>query len=646
MLHNTVIKYVVIFYILLFCGRNGLYAATMTNYGHISIQEIPMVSTTTSLTSGHGYVEYRFRITNKDTKAHTVGLEIPKTSSVRGQTVLSRSANSITVPPQSTAILRLLQPPFPLIGIDEAQVIIDGRYQRDATPFRKSVNHGTFYHNHEVANILTGNEVPGDLRFLFQNGIPPEETKTPENETEKSENETETTENKTVPAPATPIPAGTSSATIPPELSPFHSHVPVEEWSDYWLAYTRFDAVIVTASEWNKIQEQHAGIFDALKKYTEAGGILGIVGTNGKIPKEWLPDQDFAQDSAQKYQAVLGLVYVFDKNTDTIKPAIEPFRKTVLEQTKLWCESGHYRLSRVFSDGTVLLSSLPVVADYGINIKLIMVLIILFAVLIGPINIYVLSVMKRKIWLIWTVPLTSLVTSILVLGVNFFQEGFLRQSSSATYTILDQRHEEAITFGFVGFYSTLTPRGIVFSPETEVTACIERGYQNVKSLEIYLTAGGNQFLTRGWMSARIPSYFALRKVQSQRKERITFDWTTDSPTATNGLGVDIKELSVCSPTGELLLAHNIKAGEKVPLIVPDSKEIVPVATNSKANMFKDLRQAYSEIIPNGPGQPFASHFLPAGSYRVETDVWNPFVEEGIDQTTPYQNKTIIFGIFE
>jgi hypothetical protein len=622
--------FVLIFLILIYIP-NRLYAVS---YGNISIQEIPMTSDAGTPTS-YGYLEYRFRVTNKDTKAHTVGLEIPKHSYSGNQLQLSRSTNSIVVAPESTAILRLLQPSFQLYGNDEAQVIIDGRYQYDPMPFRKINNHGSNYYSHEIANILTSRDVPGDLRNLFQSGIPSEKK-------ENAEGETSTV--LVMPAASSYSRGGSST---PPELMPWTSNVPVEEWSDYWLAYTRFDAVIVTDAEWHEIQEQHAGIFDALKKYVESGGILGIVGTNWNVPKHWLPTEDNTQNSARKYHAVFGLVYAFDKNTETAKPTIEPFRETVLKQAKLWRELDQHPKS-IMSNESVLYSSLPVVADYGINIKLIMVLIIVFAILIGPINIYVLSLIKRRIWLMWTVPLTSLAASVLVLGVSLFQEGFLRQSSSATYTVLDQQREEAITFGFVGFYSTLTPRGIIFASETEANACINR-YGNSKSLEFHLTAGGNQFLTHGWINARIPSYFVIRKAQSQRKERITFDWTTDSPTATNGLGVDIKTLDVCSPKGEFFTAHNIKAGEKVPLIAGTSEGAVSVSeTHSKAAAFKELRRSYSDIIPAGPGviALFSQNHLPAGSYLAMIEVWSPFVEEGIEQTTPYQNRSFIFGIFE
>ncbi|MDR0335496.1 MAG: hypothetical protein LBI18_00215 [Planctomycetaceae bacterium] len=623
----------------------------------------------TGTSSGYGYLEYRFRVTNNDTKSHTVRLEIPKDNYMYGTTALSRLSNSVMVPPQSAVILRLLQPPFPMGfpvgGSYEAQVIIDGRSQDDSVLFRKINNHGRFYysHSHDIANILTSKDVGGDLRNLFQNGVSPEKTENSEQETENQENET-----VTIPPSTIVVPAASGSHTPPAELMSWTSNIPVEEWSDYWLAYTRFDAVILTDSEWNEIQEQHAGIFEALKKYTETGGILGVVGTNGNIPKEWLPVEDAAQtstqnsaqNSAQQYQAILGLVYIFDKNTETAKPAIEPFRETVLLHVKLWRNtygsvnsSAHSNRGVRYPNETTLLSSLPVVADYSINIKLIMVLIIVFAILIGPVNIYVLSLFKHRIWLLWTVPLTSLVAGVLVFGVSLFQEGFLRQSSSATYTILDQQHEEAITFGFVGFYSTLTPRGIIFAPETEATACLDRGYGNTRLLEISILAGGHQFLTRGWISARIPAYFMIRKAQSQRKERLTFDWATDSSSVANGLGVDIKELKVCSPTGNLLTAHNIKAGEKVPLTLSNSKETINASLIfSKAATFNELRRTYESIIQNGNankqfiGSFFPSDRLPAGSYLAEIEVWNPFVEEGIERTTPYQNKTIIFGLFE
>jgi hypothetical protein len=628
MFHFNIMKRTELFFIFIFllliCISNRLYAAS---YGQISIQEIPLTSDLGGATC-HGYFEYRFRITNKDTQAHTVGLEI-SSHSMAYFLALTRSTNSVVVPPKSAVILRLLQPALPFYGVLPVQVIIDGHYQDNQPPFRAITNNHGNYHPNDGANILTSRDVPGDLRNLFQSGIP----------SEKSEN----TEGKTEPPTAgnttiAPVVHAAPSGTLDNILWP--SSVPVEEWSDYWLAYTRFDAIVVTDSEWREIQEHYSGIFDAIQKYVEVGGILGIVGTNWNVPKHWLLVEEDSQNSSRKYHAVLGLVYTFDKNTEIAKPTIEPFRNTVLKQLKLWTQS----------PGTTerqLLSSLPVVADYRIDIKLIMVLIIVFAVLIGPINIYVLSLIKRRIWLIWTVPLTSLVAGVLVLGASLCQEGFVRQSSSATYTILDQQREETVTFGFVGFYSTLTPRGITFAPETEVTANVKDDI-NKKSLEFHLLAGGNQFLSHGWINARIPSYFTIRKAQSQRKERIIFDWTTGSPTAANGLGVDIKKLTVCSPTGELFAAHHIKAGEKVTLNVPSTLvEQMNIYKNvSKFDAFRERHKEYSHFIPNGPGTVISPNYLPAGSYLAELDVWNPFVEEGIDRTIPYQNKTIIFGLFE
>jgi hypothetical protein len=139
----------------------------------------------------------------------------------------------------------------------------------------------------------------------------------------------------------------------------------------------------------------------------------------------------------------------------------------------------------------------------------------------------------------------------------------------------------------------------------------------------------------------VPSYFAVRKSQSQRKERIAFDWTADSPSATNGLGVDIKTLRVRSPQGKLFIVHDFKAGQKVPLTDhPESEtsQLLPISA------MQNLRSNYFNTVLTGSFR--TSDELPAGSYLAEIDAWNPFVEEGIDRTTPYQNKTAVFGIFE
>ena len=629
---RTFLSFLVMSVGLLLLGRE----AGATNYGPITVQEIPMTEATERTL--HGYVEYRFRVTNRDSKTHQVTLEMPKTSHGSYGVLLARTANAVEVPPESTVVMRVLQPPLRLNGNADARVAINGRYQRDATTFKKVNYHMEGIHSmQQQANVLVGIAVPAEIRDYFKSGVPKEEENRLETEIEA--------EAAAVTPPVMHHPYG-GGTTPDPEVIALRAQVPLAEWSDHWLGYSRFDAVVLTSGEWRELREQHVGIYTAIRQYVEAGGMLCVIGSDWTPPKEWV------KNSERNYRALLGEVFVMQGTVEAAKPDIAPFRETVLSRAKRWTSAiGELRTyygggggSTIMSGETSLLNSMPVVANYGVNVKLIMVLIVVFAVLIGPVNIYVLSMIKRRIWLLWTVPATSLVASLLVLGVSFFQEGLLRQSSSMTYTILDQRREEAITFGFVGFYSTLTPRGITFSPDTEATSCMDRSSGNSKSLEMHMLAGGNQFFTRGWISARVPSYFAVRKVLSQQKLRVAFDWSGDTPTATNGLGTDIRMLRVRSPQGDLYTVHNMKAGDKVNLVKAAEENEKPSLSESMNN----LRTNYENILFNGPNHSLlrGADVLPTGSYLAEIDVWNPFLEEGIERMKPYQTSTTILGIFE
>src|SRR5205807_2362189 len=102
------------------------------------------------------------------------------------------------------------------------------------------------------------------------------------------------------------------------------------------------------------------------------------------------------------------------------------------------------------------------------------------------------------------------------------------------------------------FYSPLTPGdGLHFGPETELTFqggediyYGKRGY----GYEEEPRGGGKAFtldwsidqhLARGWVSARLPAHFRLRKSEVQR-ERVTVHRDKDGNlSAVNGLGAEI-----------------------------------------------------------------------------------------------------------
>src|SRR5262249_8531219 len=112
----------------------------------------------------------------------------------------------------------------------------------------------------------------------------------------------------------------------------------------------------------------------------------------------------------------------------------------------------------------------PVVDDQGIPARGLFVVMLLFAVVIGPVNIYVLSRHQRRIWMFWTVPVISALTSAGVLGYMSLSEGWQSHERTQGITFLDQASGRAATLGMVGYYTPLVPRdGLHFGPDTELT---------------------------------------------------------------------------------------------------------------------------------------------------------------------------------
>lgn len=619
-------------------------SADAIQYGPISVVEIPQVRPNSEPTF-HGYVEYRFRVTNQDSVAHRVAL----VSSTRGydQTpYLRQSSNVIEVAPSSSAIVSLIQPPLSLEGVG-VRVVIDDRYQKDLVPcnfqtghFPRHLTHRGGGSSNEIVNVMTSQRVPPDLREQIQIGTPVSSTAA----------------GGTTSVSSVGVSMGRGASPTSWEIQTWTADIPVEDWTTNWLGYSRFDALALTSEEMKEIQNQFADLFAAIRRYVEIGGNLVVIGTDWIPPAEWSADNA----SPQSFSAMFGKLYFTDKKIEVAKSEIDDIRKKLKEDSKRWHDamgvstaSYGYSYSSSFGSSGLgmmggedkLITAMAVVASYSIPIRTIMVLIIVFAVLIGPVNIFILSQMKRRIWLLWTVPATSIIASAIVLGVNLVQEGLLRQSSSTTFSVLDQRRSEALTVGYIGYYSTFTPRkGMLFESETEVTPCISRGYGNARAFDVALLAGGTQHFFNGWINARVPAYFALRKPQTQRKERLTFDWSAATPTVTNGLGVDVKKLTVCSPDGEFWTASNLVGGAKVDLSKASASPV------SKAESLANMRALSDRVISSGPeyivSANLSQQLLRKGTYLAETDVLNPLVEPGVDNMQTYKHQTRIFGIFE
>ena len=607
-------------------GMSGMAPAEDFLNGQLTITPLPPPETRTSSSSRegttHGYMEYRFHINNKSSQRHQVTLSFGRDRGFGGQVSLTNASTSVIVEAKSEATATILQPPVAFTyGYAPLEVRIDnGRSDSmsfSATPHGWQNNRFGFRgpSGGTVGNIFVSNKISANQRELLTRGTL-EEEKPPENPQ---------TQGMSGGMGMGMGGMGMVQVSTADNYAIWQSEVPTDQWSDQWLSYTRFDCVVVNSDD---LQVLKPDAFRAVRRYVEMGGMFVVLdarsGQPANWPKHWVNMDTSLPGGLTCFRALQGEAYVLpDGNNE--EAGVNYLRTKIMEVARRYDTI----MRGTENDSQTFERIVPLGISYTIPVKSLVVLVIFFALLIGPVNMVVLGFFKRRVWLIWTIPLTSVVASCLVLGLVVFSEGVKRTTSVKSMTILDQRRGEAMTSGIVGFYRTFAPPGgLSFSNSTEVTPVIG----NMGGLSLGLQTYGEQRLTQNWIRPRIPAFFLLRKA-APSNVRLAFDWQSE-PTVTNGLGVKITQLKVVSPEGKTYTVDLLEPGQKANLVLVHGQTVSEEHTFFQASSSFDSRLDRKSLPDQG-----------RGTYTATIEGVSPFLEQGIDNMNPYTQVNTIFGIF-
>ncbi|MEM7582318.1 MAG: hypothetical protein AAF560_02975 [Acidobacteriota bacterium] len=570
--------------------------ARTVQYGDVTIlpqPDLPQITT-------HGYHEFSFLVTNtSSTATRRVTLGGPQSRQIdMGLQGMSRIERTATVGPGSTVRLALLQPPLPVFG-NGLEVRIDGVLQEEVLAWVSA--HPEYWVGNPRHVPSRG---PSSRRLLIGQRLSEES-----------------------------FPAHSED-----DYRVSRSTMPVTAWSDNWLAYSGYDGLVLSAVE---LAQAPGGVRRALWRYVEAGGslvCLGPLAAEAAWARERLerPQVSTLEQGVEVDYAGLGVV--LNAPAPTVAE-LEPGQLDRLEAA--WRHSREpWAAAR---DPAAVHRRFPVASKIEVPVRGLFVVILLFTLLIGPVNLLWLARRGRRMWLLWTVPALSLAACFAVAVWVLTQEGLVRFQRAEYLTVLDERHRQATSYGWLGLYATLTPgEGAEFSLETEVSPIVAWSYDRSRDYSRSLRWGANQHLDEGWLRARLPSYFIVRK-SSQQRERVTLRWSgSDAPRAVNGLGVDLEALWVADPTGRLFRAPTaVPAGAAVELtrVVDDAGEAT-VAGDAGA-----LRRLYHGDLP-GRLERLAE--APRESLRPNTylavTASSPFVRDGLGGLDRKQQSTLIYGI--
>ncbi len=602
----------------------------------------------------HGYTEYVFTVTNHSAdRAHDVTLTIPHYNYRPSQDHFQAITRTVRAGPGATLRVALLQPHRPALLGSGLGVSIDGhRQERDITFVPRPSRVGPYVSRPGGFSgfatllpqplVLLSHRVPADFNVVggpalsagapapapvggvgvpavpggFTKGGPPRPP-------------------ATGPAVKTPGPpasmgpairgAGVASGTMPSAAPRFaRPEADVAAWSASWLAYSCYDGVVLTA---NELGRAPAGVQAALWQFAETGGTLLVLG-EAKVPEGWRL-RGGRSTACNVYDAGFGQGVV----------ALDDYhgwpRARWAELRDGWARAGApFQRVRTVVEAN---NDFPVVDDIGVPVRGLFVLMLVFAVAIGPVNMIVLARKNRRLWLLWTVPAISLATCLAVFGYMLAVEGWQGHRRVAALTLLDGQSHRAATVGWAGFYSPLTPGdGLHFSPDTELTAQDAVEYYRRGGNAHTLDWGQDQHLARGWVQPRVPAHFMLRKSEV-RRERVTLARGPDGGlSVVNGLGADVRRFWYADEQGQIHTAEGVRAGARAALAATDTK-VQADGANGPARAYQA-----DWLVTLGNVVKYPERHLVPGSYLAELEA-APFVEEGLAGARAERCWSLVLG---
>ncbi|MDE0020319.1 MAG: hypothetical protein OXT69_02885 [Candidatus Poribacteria bacterium] len=405
-----------------------------------------------------------------------------------------------------------------------------------------------------------------------------------------------------------------------------------------WLNYTTFEGVV-----YSEEYAQHltpAGR-NALWRYVDCGGSLAYFG-NGKMPAWWseldprLADKDLKHGAFEKYEIGFGSLYLVGEvdapAASTGSTETHELPDGAINIAKSWYESEPTTARRHTAQGAADILPLGKRFNFIASLQRFFLMGLLLAVLIGPAQLFVLKRIKRREWVYWTTPALSILACgafVLYASVTI---GWRQQTRVVSLTHLDQQTGRAATIGWAAYYSPMTSgTELRFDENTELTP-LAYGDKLVGSID--WTDG--QLLTGGWVPARVPRHFKLRK-NEDRPERIDLKKEGGALKVINRLGARVKSFWYADHDGKVYQASKVSNGS----------ESVLTETNGVKIGLKKLRDVYAcqdwvaeiEAVKASPAA-----YLQPGQYFAELKE-NVFVEKALEEAKAKPSISLVIGKF-
>ncbi|UDQ99059.1 hypothetical protein AAEX28_03000 [Lentisphaerota bacterium WC36G] len=393
----------------------------------------------------------------------------------------------------------------------------------------------------------------------------------------------------------------------------------VDSLSENFLAYTTFNALIFTQKEYEEFPSK---VKSAIEKYVELGGNLVI--EEAKIPTK--TDGKLGQC---KFKVLLyGKIFYCPVKFKKLEKGVDDLLISTLRSTTT-ARTGK--------------KSFPIILKNPINNTVLVSIIVVFALIAGPVSFIYLAIKKRKILIIWITPVVAVIFSSMIIIYSVTAEGLHARIRAVSYTFLDENKQLATTLGVHGYYCPIVPKSLQYDNNCEIIST-NHSYFHFKNNAHSIDWTGEQLLTDNWIKPRIESYLRIRKSEKRLEKLSIVSQDREKLVVINGLGTALKELAVRTKDGSYYKSDSvIKAGEK--------------ATLKKAKKLKKYVNfiPYTSVMQINTGtEKFRSKitvcykFLRDGSYFAVCEK-SPFLKHGITEnifSIDLNEESFVYGILK
>jgi hypothetical protein len=377
---------------------------------------------------------------------------------------------------------------------------------------------------------------------------------------------------------------------------------------DNWLGFTSLRAVFIGPTEWDQLDAPQK---QALLTWTACGGDLFFVdGTlDALLPAGHQPRTAAPADAARAY--FFGRIHLPASSAIQATGLADVLTKAASLQDGNWALPAN----RASDWGRIAQRGfrLPIPGVGGVPARAYFLILVLFTLLIGPVNYWVLRRMRRQVLLVVTAPLISIVFIVTLAGYVVAGEGIGVRGRAVTFTMLDQVRRQAVTRSSVSLYAAgMAPGGgLRFARDVAVFPIGTDGAGTREPYQLDLTEA--QRFASGVIQARSPTNLETIGF-SPARERLTIERDGDRLSVLNGLGVPIRTLLYRAGGQVHHLADRLPPGGRARLAPGPrpSADVVPAdlpLSSRLAHLVDNLPEgAYLAVVERSP---FWSSGVPA-----------------------------------